>query len=354
MNPKTTGAFITALRKERDLTQKQLAEQLQITDKAISRWETGKGYPDIESLMALSEVFEVSVNELLCGERIASDSQAQSAEREIADAYLRTDVKKRRLYVWIVVLVLVAVLLMVGAYVVFGSFYASLKESYSSLMGSDDCVIASDHSYMMLYGERYVPLTLDEGVFCESDTLLVKEAKVEGATLADKLLFGSRVYTVKGCEDLGLVYVYSETGKFNPERVYCVQSRYEEFRLMRTDPFDWWIAKHDGLGYSAELTLSDELIAELTNDDAAPREKLSYDDVMGVNRRGVYALQENGPFRRVIGELIRDGMVYYWVDEEDFFWMDYDNGSPNGYTYAQVVDAAFTEELAQLFADTAG
>lgn len=46
MDPKTTGVFISKLRKERGLTQKQMADKLNVSDKAVSRWETGKGYPD--------------------------------------------------------------------------------------------------------------------------------------------------------------------------------------------------------------------------------------------------------------------------------------------------------------------
>ena len=69
MTAKDCGAFIADLRKEKNLTQKQLAEILKVSDKAISRWETGKGFPDVTSLVALSEFFGISVNELLAGSR---------------------------------------------------------------------------------------------------------------------------------------------------------------------------------------------------------------------------------------------------------------------------------------------
>ena len=69
MDPKTTGQFISFLRKEKGMTQKQLSEKLNLSDKAISRWETGRGFPDIESLQALSNEFYVSINELLYGKR---------------------------------------------------------------------------------------------------------------------------------------------------------------------------------------------------------------------------------------------------------------------------------------------
>ena len=62
------GKTIVQLRKEKGLTQKELADKLNVSDKAVSRWETGKNYPDIETLQRLAVVLEVSVNGLLSGE----------------------------------------------------------------------------------------------------------------------------------------------------------------------------------------------------------------------------------------------------------------------------------------------
>ena len=62
------GDTIVLLRKEKGLTQKELADKLGVTDKAVSRWETGKNYPDIEVLKKLADVLEVSVDDLLQGD----------------------------------------------------------------------------------------------------------------------------------------------------------------------------------------------------------------------------------------------------------------------------------------------
>ena len=64
------GKFITECRKKKTLTQAQLAENLNITDRAISKWETGKSMPDFDIMLKLCEILEISVNELLCGEMI--------------------------------------------------------------------------------------------------------------------------------------------------------------------------------------------------------------------------------------------------------------------------------------------
>lgn len=73
MNPEKTGALIHTLRKERGLTQLQLAERLHISDKAVSKWERGGGCPDVSLLPLISEIFGVRLEALLSGELNAND-----------------------------------------------------------------------------------------------------------------------------------------------------------------------------------------------------------------------------------------------------------------------------------------
>lgn len=89
MDPIKTGEWIAARRKEKELTQKDLAARLGVTDKAISRWETGKGYPDISLLPALAEELGCTVNELLSGKRL-SPEEAPAAAEENMKALCRT------------------------------------------------------------------------------------------------------------------------------------------------------------------------------------------------------------------------------------------------------------------------
>ncbi len=67
MDAEKTGQFIAEKRKEKNLSQKELAEYLHITDKAISKWERGLSFPDITILIPLSEVLGVSIYDLLTG-----------------------------------------------------------------------------------------------------------------------------------------------------------------------------------------------------------------------------------------------------------------------------------------------
>lgn len=83
MDAGKTGAFIAQLRKEKGYTQKELAEKLNVSDKAISRWETGKGFPETTLLKPLSDELGVSISELLAGERIPEETIKEKADHVI-------------------------------------------------------------------------------------------------------------------------------------------------------------------------------------------------------------------------------------------------------------------------------
>ena len=70
MNQYVTGAAIRELRRQHNLTQLQLARKLDVSDKTVSKWETGKGYPDITLLEPIADAFGISVTELISGNRI--------------------------------------------------------------------------------------------------------------------------------------------------------------------------------------------------------------------------------------------------------------------------------------------
>ncbi len=84
MDNKKIGDFISTLRKNRNLTQKDLADQLGITDKAVSKWERGAGYPDIGMLRPLADILGTTVNELLDGE--ASERLEQTHTNDLVNA----------------------------------------------------------------------------------------------------------------------------------------------------------------------------------------------------------------------------------------------------------------------------
>ena len=85
MSQETIGKFIAACRKEKGLTQKQLAEKLNITDRAVSKWETGKSIPDASIMLDLCKILGISANELLSGERIAMENYQKRAEENLVE-----------------------------------------------------------------------------------------------------------------------------------------------------------------------------------------------------------------------------------------------------------------------------
>ncbi|MDD6145589.1 MAG: helix-turn-helix transcriptional regulator [Oscillospiraceae bacterium] len=83
MDNLTTGKFIAERRKALGLSQKQLAESLDVTDKAVSKWETGRGAPDIALLIPLAQILGVSVAELLSGEKAPAENITSQSDEVI-------------------------------------------------------------------------------------------------------------------------------------------------------------------------------------------------------------------------------------------------------------------------------
>jgi len=86
MNPVQTGKFIAELRKEHGFTQEDLGERIGVTNKTISRWETGVYLPPADMLLVMSELFDVSINELLTGNRLTDSEYKKAAEKNLAQA----------------------------------------------------------------------------------------------------------------------------------------------------------------------------------------------------------------------------------------------------------------------------
>lgn len=84
MDQKRTGEFIAQCRKEKNLTQMQLAELLGITNQAVSKWETGRGMPDVSLLQPLCDVLGISLNELFSGEHLSAEEYRGKAEENIS------------------------------------------------------------------------------------------------------------------------------------------------------------------------------------------------------------------------------------------------------------------------------
>ena len=113
MNAQKCGKFIAELRKEQNLTQKDLSDKLNVSDKAISRWETGKGFPDVDSLQALSKFFSITINELLAGEKAETKTIKEIAEENIITAFEESEKNKKSKKATTVISIITATLLLI-------------------------------------------------------------------------------------------------------------------------------------------------------------------------------------------------------------------------------------------------
>lgn len=97
MNQVKIGRFIAQCRKNKSLTQAQLAEKLNITDRAISKWETGKGMPDSSIMLELCNELGINVNELLSGEMIKMDKYEKLAEENLLELKRLEEIDNKKL-----------------------------------------------------------------------------------------------------------------------------------------------------------------------------------------------------------------------------------------------------------------
>ena len=106
------GKFIAECRKQNNMTQMQLAQKLNITDRAVSKWETGKGMPDSSIMLDLCAELKISVNELLSGERLEMNNYDERLEKNLLEmARQKEESDKRLLTMEIVIGVLTSAVL---------------------------------------------------------------------------------------------------------------------------------------------------------------------------------------------------------------------------------------------------
>ena len=113
------GKFIAECRKKNNLTQKQLAEKLNITDRAISKWENGKTMPDSSIMLDLCNELKISVNELLSGEMISMENKNEKQEQILLDMAKQLEQKNKIIWTSMWVIMGVSMLsLLVGIFIV--------------------------------------------------------------------------------------------------------------------------------------------------------------------------------------------------------------------------------------------
>ena len=132
MNQLTTGKFIAPKRKEKIFTQEQLAEKLGVSNKTVSKWETGKSMPDYSVVKILCEELGVTVAELMDGEASEEKSVRTYDEEQIMDLLKRTqDLEKQKNLLYGILLIVMGIALQALSYTLGGS---NIKEFFSGLL----------------------------------------------------------------------------------------------------------------------------------------------------------------------------------------------------------------------------
>ncbi|MBR2220623.1 MAG: helix-turn-helix domain-containing protein [Clostridia bacterium] len=104
-----SGKFIANIRKEKGLTQSKLAEKIQVSEKTISKWECGKGFPDVASILPLCEALEITSNELLSAKRLSETEYHQSAHENALE--LINEKKRNKKQLWFAYALTIALLI---------------------------------------------------------------------------------------------------------------------------------------------------------------------------------------------------------------------------------------------------
>ena len=122
MDTQKTGRFLKELRKEKGFTQEQLGEKIGVTNKTVSRWENGNYMPPVECLTLLSEIYGVSINELVYGQRLDNEKLADAAEDNLKGALELNEQSYRKsekiLFIMMALSTVIAILIIIITWVI--------------------------------------------------------------------------------------------------------------------------------------------------------------------------------------------------------------------------------------------
>lgn len=208
-----TGRFISQLRKENGLTQAELAEKLNVTDKAVSKWETGRSAPDVSMLIPLSENLGVTVTEILKGEKISTESLSEASNEVIVKAIKeKKQTSKRLLLISGIIVLLTMIIALSGvAYHYFSS--ASIDDAAAIMKQSEKYSAAFSETEE----EMEIVKKAKRGAFYVY--FLKSDDKASLRVFEADPIFRYRVRIIDGlvCENSDEIFLYS--GVYNDDRL---------------------------------------------------------------------------------------------------------------------------------------
>ena len=215
MNQEKIGKFIAKMRKEKKLTQAELAEKLGVTDKSVGNWDNGRNMPDLSMFKPLCDELEITINDLMSGEKISKEKYQEKFEENIVNTinYSNKKIKKANTNMAIVLLV-VGLIITVSAIMIFPS--ESSWGSIYSVFGSIVFVIGiSKITIKMNYFKRllivFFVIIVTFAFFIFTDYIKVKNNNQApmfrdtttylGDDTGDVLYYDAVLYDVIKCND---------------------------------------------------------------------------------------------------------------------------------------------------------
>lgn len=186
MNQERIGRFIAELRKEKKLTQIDLANKLGITDRAISKWENGRGLPDLSLLTPLCETLGVSINELLSGSRLDKKDYQEKLEENIINTIDYTDKKIKKTKKFFVIVLSVIVIMFIVLFMFYGIDINRMRNNKPVIFST--------------WGYSYAPaidLKEDEIELAITDYLIQKGDSVPKHNDNEKTFVSMRIYLIE-------------------------------------------------------------------------------------------------------------------------------------------------------------
>lgn len=175
MNQEKIGSFIAQCRKEKNLTQSQLAEKLNMSDKSVSKWETGKGMPDSSIMIELCNYLDISANELLSGEHLREDQYQEKANENIINIAKESDQNKKIKNRIIIVIITIFLCLIIA--VILNNLYKSTKINVDYDNRLVECKIENDNIVCSYNGSSLVTLC-SQKVNTDEETLIFINGKM--------------------------------------------------------------------------------------------------------------------------------------------------------------------------------
>lgn len=169
MNQERIGKFIAVCRKEKKITQSELAEKLGVTDRSVSNWETGKNMPDLSLFKPLCEILGITINELLSGERLDKEKYQEKFEENIVNTidYSTKKISKYRGLISTIIMIF-GLFISISAIMIFKS-----ESSWGSIYSMFGIMIFMVGIYRIIDKVWYIKLILIIFIFLTSMGVLL-------------------------------------------------------------------------------------------------------------------------------------------------------------------------------------